>query len=122
VRLVAGSDDEISDQVDAWQSTNERRDGGEHVLVAVDLQGSTIDRLRDVMGMQEVLSEETETYPDLESDHRDEQRALESTIREQLEDADVYVRTGVREDDTGTSSSKSSKSKSDPCSAGRALS
>jgi len=123
VRLVAGSDDEISDQVDAWQSTNERRDGGEHVLVAVDLQGSTIDRLRDVMGMQEVLSEETETYPDLESDHRDEQRALESTIREQLEDADVYVRTGGRrEDDTGTSSSKSSKSKSDPCSAGRALS
>jgi len=94
VRLVAGSDDEIRDQVDAWQSTNEGRDGGEHVLVAVDLQGSTIDRLRDVMGMQEVLSEETETYPDLESDHRDEQRALESTIREQLADADVYVRTG----------------------------
>ncbi|MYL17502.1 hypothetical protein GLW36_12720 [Halorubrum terrestre] len=94
VRLVAGSGDEISDQVDAWQSTNESRDGGEHVLVAVDLQGSTIDRLRDVMGMQEVLSEETETYPDLESDHRDEQRALESTVREQLADADVYVRTG----------------------------
>jgi len=41
------------------------RDGGEHVLVALELQGSTIDRLRDVMGMQEVLSEETETYPDL---------------------------------------------------------
>ncbi|MFP8953120.1 hypothetical protein ACLI4Z_09140 [Natrialbaceae archaeon A-arb3/5] len=94
VRLVAGRDDEVSDQVDAWQSTNEGRDGGEHVLIAVDLQESTIDRLRDVMGMQEVLSEETETYPDLESDHRDEQRALESTIREQLEEADVYVRTG----------------------------
>jgi hypothetical protein len=94
VRLFAGRDEEVSDQVDAWQSTNESRDGGEHVLVAVDLQGSTIDRLRDVMGMQEVLSEETETYSDLESDHRDEQRALESTIREQLEDADVYIRTG----------------------------
>jgi len=94
VRLVAGRDEEVSDQVDAWQSTNEGRDGGEHVLIAVDLQGSTIDRLRDVMGMQEVLSEETETYPDLESDHRDEQRALESAIREQLEEADVYVRTG----------------------------
>ena len=94
VRLVAGRDEEVSDQVDAWQSTNEGRDGGEHVLVAVELQGSTIDRLRDVMGMQEVLSEETETYPDLESDHRDEQRALESAIREQLEEADVYVRTG----------------------------
>jgi hypothetical protein len=94
VRLVAGRGDEISDQVEAWQSTNEGRDGGEHVLVAVDLQGSTIDRLRDVMGMQEVLAEETETYPDLESDHRDEMRTLESTIREQLEDADIYVRTG----------------------------
>jgi hypothetical protein len=94
VRLVAGRDEEVSDQVDVWQSTNEGRDGGEHVLVAVDLQGSTIDRLRDVMGMQEVLSEETETYPDLESDHRDEQRALESALREQLEEADVYVRTG----------------------------
>ena len=93
VRLVVG-DDGVSDQVDAWQSTNEGRDGGEHVLVAVDLQGSTTGRLRDVMGMQEVLSEETETYPDLESDHRDEQRALESTIREQLEEANVYVRTG----------------------------
>ncbi|QAY21828.1 hypothetical protein [Halorubrum ezzemoulense] len=94
VRLVAGRDEEVSDQVDVWQTTNEGRDGGEHVLVAVELQGSTIDRLRDVMGMQEVLSEETETYPDLESDHRDEQRALESAIREQLEEADVYVRTG----------------------------
>jgi len=94
VRLVAGRDGEVSDQVDAWQSTNEARDGGEHVLIAVDLQESTIDRLREVMGMQEVLSEETETYPDLESDHRDEQRALESTIREQLEEADIYVRTG----------------------------
>jgi len=94
VRLVAGRGDEIGEQVEAWQSTNEGRDGGEHVLVAVTVQGSTIDRLRDVMGMGEVLSEETDTYPDLESDHRDEQRALESTIRERLEAADVYVRTG----------------------------
>ncbi|WP_323676880.1 hypothetical protein [Halorubellus sp. PRR65] len=94
VRLVAGPDDSVSDQVEAWQSANEGRDGGEHILVAVKLQQSTIDRLRDVMGMQEVLSEETETYPDLESDHRDEQRALESAVREQLAEADVYARTG----------------------------
>jgi hypothetical protein len=93
VRLLVG-DDEVGDQVAAWQSTNEGQDGGEHVLVAVNLQESTIDRLRDVMGMQEVLSEETETYSELESDHRDEQQALESTIRDQLADADVYVQTG----------------------------
>jgi len=74
------------------------------------------------MGMQEVLSEETETYPDLESDHRDEQRALESTIREQLEEADVYVRTGGTRDGTETCSTKSWKRKYSLCSAGRASS
>ena len=94
VRLVADRPDTVADQVDAWQSTNEGQDGGEHVLVAVEISESTVERLRDVMGMQEVLSEETETYPDLESDHRDDQRALESTVRDQLNEADIYVRTG----------------------------
>jgi hypothetical protein len=94
IRLVADRPPTVADQVDTWQSTNEGQDGGEHVLVAVEIPESTVDRLRDVMGMQEVLSEETETYPDLESDHRDEQRALESTVRDQLDEADVYVRTG----------------------------
>jgi hypothetical protein len=94
VRLVADRPDTVADQVDAWQSTNEGQDGGEHVLVAVEISESTVERLRDVMGMQEVLSEETETYPDLESDHRDDQRALESTVRDQLDEADIYVRTG----------------------------
>ncbi|WP_436936507.1 hypothetical protein [Halovenus marina] len=94
VRLVADRPDTVADQLDAWQSTNGGQDGGEHVLVAVEISESTVERLRDVMGMQEVLSEETETYPDLESDHRDAQRALESTVRDQLDEADVYVRTG----------------------------
>jgi len=94
IRLVAERPDTVADQVDAWQSTNEGQDGGEHVLVAVEISESTVERLRDVMGMQEILSEETETYPDLESDHRDDQRALESTVRDQLDEADVYVRTG----------------------------
>jgi hypothetical protein len=94
IRLVADQPATVADQVDAWQSANEGQDGSEHVLVAVDIPESTVERLQEVMGMQEVLSEETETYPDLESDHRDEQRALESTVREQLDEADVYVRTG----------------------------
>ena len=93
VRLVADRPEQVNEQVDAWQSTNDGRDGGEHVLVAVDIPGSMVERLRDVMGMQEVLSEETETYTDLQSDHRDEQRALESGVREQLDEAAVHVRT-----------------------------
>jgi hypothetical protein len=94
VRLVADRPDTVAEQVDAWQSTNDGQDGGEHVLVAVEIPESTVDRLRDVMGMQEVLSEETETYSDLESDHRDEQRALESTVRDQLDEADIFIRAG----------------------------
>ncbi|GAB6860215.1 hypothetical protein ACFR97_12110 [Haloplanus litoreus] len=94
VRLVADQPDTVTEQVEAWQSTNEGRDGGEHVLVAVDIPKSTVERLREVMGMQEVLSKETETHSDLEADHRAEQRALESAVREQLEDADVYTPTG----------------------------
>jgi len=94
VRLVADRPDTVAEQVEAWQSTNSGRDGGEHILVAVEISESTVVRLQEVMGMQEVLSEETETYPDLEADHRDEQRALESTVRDRLDGADVYVRTG----------------------------
>ena len=94
VRLVADQPSEVTEQVEAWQSTNEGRDGGEHVLVAVDIPTATVDRLHDFMGMQEVLSEETETYPELEADQRDEERALESVVREQLADASVFVRTG----------------------------
>jgi len=94
VRLVADRPDTVAEQVGQWQSTNEGRDGGEHILVAVDVPESTVERLRDVMGMQEVLTKENETHPDLEADHRDEQRALESTVREHLSDADVYTPTG----------------------------
>ena len=94
VRLVADRPDTVADQVEAWQSANEGRDGGEHVLVAVEIPESTVERLREVVGMGEVLSEETDTYPELESDHRDEQRALESTVRDRLAEADVYVPTG----------------------------
>jgi hypothetical protein len=95
VRLVADHPDTVEEQIDVWQSTNDGRDGGDHTLVAVDIPKSTVDRLRDVMGMQEVLSEETETYPELEADHRDEQRALESTVRDRLSEADIYARTGA---------------------------
>ena len=94
VRLVADRPSEVTEQVEAWQSTNEGRDGGEHVLVAVNIPNATVNRLHDFMGMQEVLSEETETHPELEADQRDEERALESAVREQLADADVFVRTG----------------------------
>jgi hypothetical protein len=94
VRLVADDPETVRSQVESWQSTNEGRDGGEHILISVAIPGPTIDRLRKVMGMQEVLSEETETYPDLEEDHREEQRNLESDVRERLAEADVYLRSG----------------------------
>ena len=94
VRVVADYPDTLSDQVNTWQSTNQGRDGGEHVLVAVEIPEPMEERLQEVMGMGEVLSEETETYSDLEADHREERLAVESAVREQLAAADVYAPTG----------------------------
>ena len=94
VRLLADDPETVRSQVESWQSTNEGREGGEHILISVEIPGATIDRLRKVMGMQEVLSEETETYPDLEEDHREDQRNLDSDVREQLAEANVHVRSG----------------------------
>ncbi|UPM45332.1 hypothetical protein [Halocatena salina] len=94
VRLVAHYPDTLSEQVDTWQSANQGRDGGEHVLIAVPIPKPMEERLQEVMGMQEVLSKESETYPDLQADNRADQRALESAVREQLDAADVYVLTG----------------------------
>ena len=94
VRILADDAETVTEQVDAWQASNEGKAGGEHVLVAIEIPESTVERLRDVMGMAEILSEETESHPDIEADHHDEERALESTIRAALMEASIYVPTG----------------------------
>jgi hypothetical protein len=91
VRVLADSPDTVSEQVDTWQDVNAGRDGGEHVLITIDVPETTLERIRNVIGMGQVLDEETESHEELEREHRTDKRRLESSVTEILEDASVYT-------------------------------
>jgi hypothetical protein len=94
VRLLANEPDIVASQVEEWQDVNDGRDGGEHVLTAVEVPESLLDRLQNVIAMQDVLSNETDAYPDLEAELREERRELEASVRERLDEGSVYVARG----------------------------
>ncbi|WP_137286988.1 hypothetical protein [Halorussus salinisoli] len=99
VRVLADDPDTVSDQVETWQEVNDGRDGGEHVLVTVDVPETMLERIRNVIGMGKVLEEETESHEELEREHRADERRLESAVTEILEDASVFTvheRRGAR--------------------------
>jgi hypothetical protein len=50
-----------------------------------------LERIRNVIGMGQVLDEETESHEELEREHRADKRRLESSVTEILEDASVYT-------------------------------
>jgi hypothetical protein len=70
---------------------NDGRDGGEHILISIDVPGSTLDRIRNVIGMGQVLEEETENHEELEREHRTDKRRLESSVSDLLENASIYT-------------------------------
>ncbi|GGJ00844.1 hypothetical protein GCM10008995_08390 [Halobellus salinus] len=91
IRVLADDPDTVSDQVETWQDVNDGRDGGEHVLIAIDVPETTLDRIRNVIGMGQVLDEETESHEELEREHRTDKRRLESSVSELLENASVHT-------------------------------
>lgn len=91
VRVLADDSDAVTDQVETWQKVNDGRDGGEHILISIDVPESTLDRIRNVIGMGKVLEEETEAHDELEREHRTDKRRLESSISDLLESASVYT-------------------------------
>ncbi len=99
VRMLANEPDILAEQVSAWQEVNDGRDGGEHVLVAISVSETMLDRIRNVIGMGQVLDEETETHEELRREHRADKRRLGESVREALGEASVYTvheRRGVR--------------------------
>ncbi|GAB7121111.1 hypothetical protein [Natrinema sp. JCM 9743] len=99
VRVLADDPDTVADQVDTWQTVNNGRDGGEDVLIAIEIPGPMLDRIQEVIGMGKVLDDETETHEELEREHRTNKRRLESSVTEVLEEASVYTvhdRLGAR--------------------------
>ncbi len=91
IRVLADDPDTVSDQVETWQDVNDGRDGGEHILIAIDVPETTLDRIRNVIGMGQVLEEETESHEELEREHRTDKRRLESSVSELLENASVHT-------------------------------
>ena len=91
VRVLADDPDTVSEQVETWQDVNDGRDGGEHVLVTLDVPETMLDRVRNVIGMGQVLDGETESHEELEREHRADKRRLESSVTEILADASVYT-------------------------------
>ncbi|MCF2206457.1 hypothetical protein KVP02_02080 [Halobacterium salinarum] len=91
VRVLADDHDTVSEQIETWQEVNNGRDGGEHILITVDVPETMLERIRNVIGMGQVLDEETESHEELEREHRADKRRLESSVTEILEDASVYT-------------------------------
>jgi hypothetical protein len=91
VRVLADEHDTVSEQVETWQDVNDGPDGGEHVLITIDVPETMLERIRNVIGMGQVLDEETESHEDLEREHRTDKRRLETSVTEILEDASVYT-------------------------------
>ncbi|MEF8777619.1 MAG: hypothetical protein V5A36_01775, partial [Natronomonas sp.] len=91
VRILADEPEAVADQIETWKDVNEGRDGGEHVLIAIEVAETTLDRIRNVIGMRQVLDEETDTHEELEREHRTDKRQLESAVTDLLEHAAVYT-------------------------------
>jgi hypothetical protein len=91
VRVLADDHDTVSEQIETWQDVNNGRDGGEHILITVTVPETMLERIRNVIGMGQVLDEETESHEELEREHRADKGRLESSVTEILEDASVYT-------------------------------
>ncbi|WP_415383021.1 hypothetical protein [Halosimplex sp. TS25] len=91
IRILADDPDTVTDQVETWKDVNDGRAGGEHILIAIDVPETTLDRIRNVLGMGEVLEAETETHEELEREHRTDKRRLESSVSDLLESASIHT-------------------------------
>ncbi|WP_340099918.1 hypothetical protein [Salinibaculum salinum] len=91
VRVLADAPDTLTEQVETWQDVNDSPDGGEHILITIDVPETMLERIQNVIGMGRVLDEETESHKELEREHRADKRRLESSVTEVLEDASVYT-------------------------------
>ncbi|MFB6202291.1 MAG: hypothetical protein ABEI98_09795 [Halorhabdus sp.] len=96
VRVLAEDSETVTEQVEIWQDANDDYDAGEHILITIDVPETLIDRIRNFIGMEKVLDQETESHEELEREHRADRREIESSIATILDDATVYTVHGQR--------------------------
>ncbi len=93
IRVLAVTDETLESQIETWQNVNRDRPGGEHILIAMEVEGGTVGRIKSVIGMQQVLDDEVESHDELLREHRTNKRRLEATINTLLDTATVYTPT-----------------------------
>ena len=91
VRVLADEAEAVAEQVSVWQDVNESKTGGEHILIAIDVPEPTLERIRTVIGMGQVLDEETENHEELRREHRTDKRKLEASMSTLVEEAEIYT-------------------------------
>ncbi|RRJ28508.1 hypothetical protein [Halocatena pleomorpha] len=89
IRVVADDPETVTEQVNTWKDANDGRAGGEHILIAITVPETTLERIRNVLGMDNVL--DGETHEELEREHRTEKRRLKSSVSDLLETASVHT-------------------------------
>lgn len=93
IRVIADSQENLRQQRDRWQDENGGPSGREDVLVTVESTEAIRQQIRQLIGMQTVLSGMADPRPEYRLQRQTLQEEIEDTIQERLNDARVYTPT-----------------------------
>jgi hypothetical protein len=93
VRLLADEQDVVREQRQRWQDENGGPGGREDVLVSVELTEAIRQQVRQLIGMQSVLGGMADPRPEYRLQRQTLQEEIEDTIKDRLNEAQVYTST-----------------------------
>jgi hypothetical protein len=93
VRLLADDKDNLDSEREYWQNKNSDPGGREDVLVGVELTEAIRQQIRQLIGMQAVLSGMADPEPGYRLKRQDLQEEIEDTLQDRLHEAAVYTPT-----------------------------
>lgn len=93
IRLIADSEATCRQQRERWQETNGGPNGREDVLITVEITEAIRQQIRQLIGMQTVLSGMADPQPEYRLQRQTLQEEIEDTIQERLHEAEVYTPT-----------------------------
>jgi hypothetical protein len=91
IRLLVHDAETIKTQRPQWQAAHSGPTGREDVLVTVELTETIRRQVRELVGMQRVLSGMADPSPEHRLQQQDMQREIEDELDERLEGAAVYL-------------------------------
>ncbi|WP_257301030.1 hypothetical protein [Haloarchaeobius sp. FL176] len=91
IRVLVHDEETISDQRTQWQEAHSGPAGREDVLVTVNITETTREQIRELIGMQQVLSGMADPSPDHRLRQQSMQEEIEDDLRGRLNEAAVYL-------------------------------